>query len=281
MKQKLYIFGKQKNLVGILQSPDKESNNLTTPIILILNSGLVNKSGPFRMNAELSRYLQKLNLKVFRFDLSGIGDSQLVANDGRVYSDRNLDDIGEALELLEGLFPKRPVIVLGLCTGADLAHKSAVRYEMIKGVILLDGYGYPTVRFYWIKYSHMFLSFPKLIRLPLKIIKRVTGILSNRLSGFRRSVDSYFWVLPSKSKYIEDLSRLSKRGCKQLYIFSSGVRDYYNYHDQLRDSVSRQDILGDISVVINHAADHTYIMLEERNRLFNTISTWISNEFLK
>jgi len=270
--------------VGILQCPAKETNKFPTPIILILNSGLVNKSGPFRRNAELSRYLQKLRLTVFRFDLAGIGDSQLVANDGRAYSARNLDDIGEALDLLDGLFPKCPVIALGLCTGADLAHKSAVRYEAVKGVVLLDGYGYPTPKFYWkfywFKYSPYILSLSGVIKLPLKIVKRVARMVSDRTSASSTATDDYIWVLPPKSEYIKDLSTLRKKNCKQLYIFSATVRDYYNYHDQLKDSVKRDDLLENVTVIINRAADHTYIMLEERNKLFNTIATWISNAFL-
>ena len=172
--EKAYLFGEQKNLLGVLSDPNSSSIDKNLPIIIILNSGLVHHVGPFRMSVDISRILTPLGYRVFRFDLSGIGDSKKRAQDSMLSTERNLSDVGETIEFLKNKYTECKFITLGLCTGADLAHRSAVKYKEVIGTIMLDGYAYPTTRHYLGRYS------------PMYYIKRLKSILFNpeRLKSF-------------------------------------------------------------------------------------------------
>ena len=142
-----YAFGSSAQLVGILTdaTPALSSNGL--PIILLLNAGLKHRVGPFRLHVDLARELAGLGFPVFRFDLSGIGDSNSHKDD-RSREDQILSDIQEAMTFVSSHKGINKFIVMGLCTGADNAHKISLRDERVSGAVFLDGYCYPTAGYY-------------------------------------------------------------------------------------------------------------------------------------
>ena len=82
--EKIQIFGEHSNLLGILSESNTLNKSNDIPGVIILNAGLVNRTGPFRMSVELARLLAENGCNVLRFDLSGIGDSEKPNNDRRV-----------------------------------------------------------------------------------------------------------------------------------------------------------------------------------------------------
>jgi pimeloyl-ACP methyl ester carboxylesterase len=265
---KVCTFGKQSNLIGIYSSADNTEENKS--VVLILNAGLVHRPGPFRINTELAQHLNENGYDAFRFDLSGIGDSDKPAQDSRTYEQRNIDDIGEAIQYLEKQQANRKIIVIGLCTGADHAHKAAVKFPQISGAILLDGYGYPTAKFTRDRYLPVLLN-------PIRLIRALFGKIIEKFSSGNDDEESYYWVLPDRNDYINDLNNLHSRGVKQLYVFSGGVGDYYNYEEQFADGFAGHNFVDDVEVHHVTTTDHTYIILEERAQLFDRISSWLKN----
>ena len=108
--ERVYSFGKQAKLIGILTDPEPPVLSHDLPIILLLNAGLVHRVGPHRLNVFLARELSTLSFPVFRFDLSGIGDSTR-HKDNRSREDQILSDIQEAMNFLVAL-KRSPV---GVC----------------------------------------------------------------------------------------------------------------------------------------------------------------------
>ena len=194
---KIITFGEYNHLIGILSEPQGENSNPDKPIILILNSGLVNRAGPFRMSTELAHVLTSQGYDVFRFDLSGIGDSERPSADKRGFEERHLDDIEEAVECLGKRKPSQKVIVLGLCTGADFAHRAGARLSGVAGCILLDGYGYPSKRFYFKRFAPILLNPIRFIKAIATVIK---GLSKSASSEKQESVgDAFTWEHPPKS----------------------------------------------------------------------------------
>lgn len=66
-----HVFG--EGLVGVLSRPRQIVAG--RPAVILLNAGLVQRSGPFRVYAQLARALASCGFVVLRFDLSGRGDS--------------------------------------------------------------------------------------------------------------------------------------------------------------------------------------------------------------
>lgn len=271
--ERTYSFGERKNLVGILSNPENRSEEQCHPLIMILNAGFVHRCGPFRMNTELANTLSKSGFTVFRFDLAGIGDSEKPAEDSRSYKKRNLDDVGEAIEFLTSKTDIEKIIIIGLCTGADLAHRALVKYSQITSAVLMDGYGYPTTRFHVNRYSPVIMTPTRLLRALNKLSKKL--IFSKKENNEYQKAEAYIWELPDRKQYIKDMQNNHKAKKKQLYIFSGGVKDYYNYQQQFYDGFKRYDFINDVTVKYLESSDHTYILLEQRNKLFNIVTEWL------
>jgi len=271
---KAFLFGEKQNLVGILSEPDNQQQNQDNPLILILNSGLVHRPGPLRMNKEFSIYLAEQGFSSFRFDLSGIGDSEKLASNKQSFKDRNLSDVGEAIEFIKDKVSPAKIIVMGLCTGADLAHRAAVQYDDISGSILLDGYGYPTKNFYIKRYLPILTSPKRIFNLIGRVIKKLLP-QNNKETSSESGADAYYWELPEKQDYIAQMQSLHKKGCKHLYVYTSGVREYYNYKEQFVDTFKDYEFCTDVDVNYFSYADHIYVLLEQRKQLFESTLDWI------
>lgn len=277
MKEKVVIVGKNKNLVGVLSESLLATSEPRKPSVLILNAGLVHRAGPFRMNVELSREITKLGFDVLRVDISGIGDSDKVANDSRSYEQRNLDDISEFIKYLY-FTNNAGVVVIGLCTGADHSHRSAVLNKEVVGTVLFDGYGYPTPKFYWKRYAPILLSFTRALNVFKKILKRVFR-LHDKGSEDDSGVDAFYWKLPPKEEYIRDLEQLGKRNVKQYYIYTGGVAEYYNYKEQFEDGFGAKGLSKAVSVEYYDKADHTYSLRKDREKMFADVEKWLVDNF--
>ena len=91
MKEEVLQFGQRSSMVGILHSPDGYAN-LELPAVLFLNAGLIHRIGPNRIYVKLARQFAQMGFFVFRFDSSGIGDSE-VRKDNLPYEKSIIDDV--------------------------------------------------------------------------------------------------------------------------------------------------------------------------------------------
>ena len=76
MLRKALRFGRQQHLVGVVHEPDEA---VAQPIgILIWNTGIAHRIGPFRVHVDIAEKLCLAGFYVLRFDLSQQGDSDTV-----------------------------------------------------------------------------------------------------------------------------------------------------------------------------------------------------------
>ncbi len=273
--EKAFKFGEKKNLVGILSEPDDVSAQKEKPLVIILNSGFVHRPGTFRMNKEFSLFIAEQGYSSFRFDLSGIGDSDKLPMDSMNYKERNLSDVGEAIAFLKETVSSTNFIVMGLCTGADLAHQAVAKYDDVCGSILLDGYGYPTFNFYLKRFGPILLSPARIFG----VLKRVVSVVlpnNDSSESHNAGVDAYYWVLPEKQVYAAEMDKMHQAGKKHFYGYSGGVTAYYNYENQLVDAFKSNQFISDVEVVHFKHSDHTYTLLSQRRKLFSELLRWLN-----
>lgn len=138
MREELLCFGRSSNKVGIYTGLDlySESSELCA---IFLNAGLIHKIGPNRLYVDMARDLTSLGISSFRFDFSGIGDS----DDGvsqQNYADIQMDEIKEAMDAVQNRFQKENFILIGICSGAEIAFGYASHGDRrIVGLSLIDG----------------------------------------------------------------------------------------------------------------------------------------------
>lgn len=274
--EKAVTFGPDRSMVGILTEAQAPRPEL--PLLVFLNAGLLHRVGPYRMHVDLGRRLAGAGYRSFRFDLRGRGDSAPIGSDA-AGEDSAIADIRSALDYLAAQGKGQRFVLLGLCTGADHSHRGAVADERVVGTVMLDGYGYPTARFYLRRYVPVLLSPGRLFR---AVCERMSAPFKRRGQpvDIEAGVEQYLWELPDKSVYRQELETLIDRGVHMLYVYSAGVAlDYYNYTNQFFDALKGMDFRQQVTVQRFQRADHEYTLLEDRRQLFDTVSAWLDTCF--
>jgi pimeloyl-ACP methyl ester carboxylesterase len=276
MKESVHKFGDSIPIFGVLTEPDESWTNGDLPTILLLNAGLLGRVGPFRLHVILARELAKIGFRTFRIDLSGIGDSGRHQG-SRPREEQHLGDICSALEYLENELGANRFVVMGICTGADNAHRAMREDERVVGAVCVDGYSYRTLRFYANHYL------PKLVSLKSwkSLLKRISHIFAKPdRSEFPALEDDqldYRWKLPAKEQTESDYREFIRRGARLLCVFTGGWR--YNYRGQLADAFRPLEFDDTISTTYLPNASHTFKVEEDRSSLIEAITSWLRSNW--
>jgi len=271
MKEITHNYGAENNLNGIASIPDNINKKAA---VLLFNAGVLHKVNAFDLNINFKKTLLDTGALVFRFDLSGMGDS-LKPSQNTTKEEQVMRDLTQTMDMLENKYNINEFIVIGLCTGADNAHKIAVIDKRVMGVVWLDGYAYATAEFKKLntaRYLKAAMTPDKLFRFIKKKIFKPNETASN-------VEDNYVWVLPEKEKYKSEMKEIFERGCKSLYFYSGGVNDYYLYENQFYDSFNDEDFLSSVEVEYNINADHLYVIKKHRAAMLSRLAQWMEKYF--
>lgn len=284
MKEKVVTFGEGKQLVGIISEPEQHEKIENAPGVLILHSGMHHHVGPFRLHVVTARRLAACGYPVLRFDVAGMGDSPARRDTG-YDADRTIADIKSAMDELTDRKGTKRFVAMGLCTGANNAHKVAVVDDRVEGCVFLGGYAYPTWQFYVRRYGPKALNPKRVMSLVLRlgrnlISKSETGKKEARTSA-RTSDGFHWWVLPPKEKTRKDFMALVARGVNLLFVFSGAESNRYNYTKQMEHAFPSVDFKGRLKILINKDAHHAYLMASDRDKLVSQVIGWLNECFVK
>ncbi len=128
------IFGESR-LFGLLSEPIEAQRGV--PSVVFLNAGLLHHVGPARLWVTLARRLAAQGVRVFRFDIGGIGDSPPhVGARARVsYPSKAVADIAEAMQAIES--GPNDVVLAGLCAGAYHSIEAGIAFS-IRGACAIN-----------------------------------------------------------------------------------------------------------------------------------------------
>jgi len=277
MKEVIHTFGSENNLTGIATIPDNINKKVA---VILFNAGVLHKVNAFDMNIDLMKMLADDGSLVFRFDLSGMGDSKKSKNKSTL-NEQVINDLIQSMDLIEDKYNVKDFVFIGLCTGADNAHKISVADDRVMGVVWLDGYAYPTTEYNklnFVRYIKAALNPAKL----LKFIKKKLAVLLGGDSDYvsDEGVDNYFWELPDKEVYRKQMQDIFKRNSKGLYLYSGGVNDYYLYEGQFFDAFKGEKFLSNIEEQYYDNADHLYVIKKHRLIMLERIKKWMRDHFL-
>jgi hypothetical protein len=276
LNERICKFGPDQALLGILTEPEPAALKADLPDVILLNAGLLHHVGQNRLNVLLARQLSRSGYATFRFDFSGIGDSRLQTGAAPV-RERNVKEVQAVIDYLERSRGKHEFVLIGLCTGADNAHRAAVADPRVRGIVMLDGYSYPTATYFIRRFRNKLFGLSHWRDFLAGMIKRW---ISRSRRGGPETAESvaYFWILPRKSQAERELRELVERGVRMLQIFS-GSNIGYNYPAQYADSFRKVDFDGLLQVSYIEDADHTYSMQRDREHLISVIAAWCDAEF--
>lgn len=136
MMEQAVVFGEEKSLIGIVTEPVPSGGPL--PAVVILNAGLLPRVGPNRLHVHLARAMASAGFLALRFDFSGVGDSP-ARSSGNNLEEGTVRETQEAMDFLERNFRARGFLLLGLCSGADTAFRTACQDPRVVGIVGING----------------------------------------------------------------------------------------------------------------------------------------------
>lgn len=268
--ERIVSFGPEKIYTGVLSFPpgwvDREITG--KPGLLLINSGLTHHVGPYRFYVDLARTLADKGFPVLRFDLSGIGDSGR-RKTSLADRERFVLDIQEALSFLEQKWGIKSFILLGHCMGAWSAHCTALVDSRVQGLILLEGYCFPT----WKTRLERQLRF-----LSLRKWRIFLGEKWKTLKGKKKVKhleQGFGWQFQTQNEIEKDLNAMIQKKIRFLFIFTDGNL-LYRYPGQLQEGLKSVDFNQGIKEVHIAGADHSLTLKHSRKRVEQEILQWLN-----
>jgi pimeloyl-ACP methyl ester carboxylesterase len=261
-------------LIGVLTTGEAPLRSVERrPTVVFLNAGLVHRVGPNRLHVQIARELATLGFPSFRFDLSGVGDS-LPRQDGLSVRDAVLRDVQDAFDFLDADTAAPSFVLVGLCSGADLAFRIALGDERVAGLVLIDGFPYSTRpgRIYRaVRAGIRRLRHPNWRRLIARdgpLLRRMRLSRSDktapRLALRRRDV-------PTREESEAGLQALVQRGVRLLVMYTPDRHYTYPRHFAHAFPSVRSTL---VSVKYLKDADHTFTLQANQQQLLNAVTGW-------
>lgn len=275
IEESVHCFGPQDILTGVYATTASARSDLC---VVILNSGLLHRVGPYRMFVDLAREIAATGTPVLRFDLSGLGES-MVREESHSEQARVVADVRAALDFLEQSFGHQRFALIGLCSGADNAHWAALQDPRIAGAVMMDGPGYINLRYHLTNYV------PKLVRFQ-SWKNFMARTVSTKAAGTpsQQRTELFVRPFPPREQMQSEILQLAQRGTKLLYLYTGGVEYYYNHEAQFAGNFpalkfNRRD--SNIEFEYHREFDHTYSNLQHRRYYFSRVLRWIDEAFAK
>jgi pimeloyl-ACP methyl ester carboxylesterase len=278
MRERAIRFGSNA-MVGVLTEPDKDQGLAGAPAVLFLNAGLLHRVGACRFHVRTARALAPAGFTSLRFDFSGNGDSE-PRKDGMSFEQAAVAEAQEAMSYLEKTRGAKSFVLIGLCSGADMAYETALVDKRVEAIGQLDAYVYRTWRFYVHRYG------PRLLRAQSWrniLTRNVRRLLKARQGGDEPggedeedkknlSISPYAREFPPKEKVAAGLKVLVNRGVRLFNFFSN---DYYMYRSQYRDCFSDISFRDQLRLEFIPGADHLVSKLSDQQYLVSAMADWV------
>jgi pimeloyl-ACP methyl ester carboxylesterase len=272
--ERAVLIGPRKSLVGVVTQPGQP--DMAAPAVILVNGGILPRWGRSRIYVTLARRLAGLGHRVLRFDLSGIGDSPS-RSDGLPPTEAAVADVGDAVDWLVG--PDAPVIIIGLCDGANLAAYQASIDRRVVGAVLLDPLIPRTFRY---RLTHLW----RRVKSPTAWRELVTGahplwrFLGVRARRLARGDQIGPVFDPNDPQIRSILTRMYQsivdNEVELLAIFSGGMQHRHCYREQLFDAFPTVAFNERLILEYFPANDHHFEWPPHRAWLLDRLLDWIT-----
>jgi hypothetical protein len=281
VKEVTDFFGRERVLVGTHTYGEQSASRSSDLAVILTNAGLLDRTGPHRMNVRIARALARIGVASMRFDMSGLGDSRRPAKPFPV-DEQYIADAREALDEAQARHGAKRIAMIGLCSGADVAHAVALQDERLCGLLLWDPYMYPTLKSKLVHFHNRLQELGPLEAMRRMLRNAVRTAIDRMKRG--RSLapgEGAFAIplfgrtyIPPVAEYAGRLRRLLDRGVNITIVYTGGYPRYYNYASQYRDSFKGYDIADRISCIYLRKADHLATSRAAQQELSDIVVKW-------
>ncbi|HEY8136427.1 MAG TPA: alpha/beta fold hydrolase [Methylocystis sp.] len=272
-------FGEADRLVGVLCRPRTETKERGRPAMILLNTGANHHIGSGRTMVEHARFLAGQGHATLRMDCLGIGDSDWLPEGplAVIHHEERAADVSQAIDALEAA-GFDDISAAGVCSGAFLAFRSALKDVRIKRLLLVNPQ-------FWLPLSSEQLAdarqgtfgststyLAKAVSLDAwrRVVDGQVGpgallsILGEIAARGKKALMSRFPKLSVPRTRLEsELSALGERGCQTLLVLgvSDSAREIFAEHMAAANMASLPEGL-EIEMV--QGADHAFATRDAR-----------------
>lgn len=280
------VFGRFQGLIGIVSEGLEETRSgsdtgrLDLPGIIVLNTGIIHRVGPGRLTVILARRLAAAGYYVLRCDLSGIGDSKRRGDDLPPV-EAEMADLRDAVDWFQVARGIQRVILMGICSGADLSLRYAGTDSRIVGMAIIDASTPPTPWHYVRKCFNY-----KVLRRKLQAVLSVKRAQRARAD---EPISADVWQYddtpamsdPLVKQNLADAYRQAfANSVRTLAIFTTGAA-WYNYRNQLFDAFPDVNFAGNLQFEYLKRCDHTITHEINRSLFFEVVESWLARTEFK
>lgn len=267
--ERTLVFGPENNLVATLTPP---VTNAGAPdfAVLLTNVGINPRCGPYRVNVELARAFAHIGVPSLRFDLSGLGDSAR-SSAAHSLSQQWVLDTRAAMDEARREWGIEQFLMIGVCSGADLAYLTAPQDRRLRAVVLFDPYLYPTWRTFLRGLLYRVHAQGPLMTLRL-LARRITRVVKRGIGGAGGAADSgestrrYGPDVPPLDEFAGRIGDIVDSGTRVLLLYSGSYPYYYNYEKQAADNLRPYGLEDKVESGMIRESDHVLMGIAGRRR---------------
>lgn len=271
-------FGAHGGLVGVLTEPAANKAIANAPTVLVSNIGLNNHVGPYRLWVDLARALADNGFTTLRFDSAGLGDSE-PRRETVSDIERAVLDFGDAMKLTGERLGSQRFVPMGLCSGVDSVHLTAVRDPRVVGAAFLDGYAYRTSGYMRRHHVGRWFQWARWRRF---VRRRWIYNYAAATKGVRETgeVDEIFVRdYPTLERLAQDYAAMLARGARLFFAYTGEVDHSYNGATQLYEMFPNMVSSKAVDLEYYPKADHVYSFIRDRRILVARLTRWMNQAF--
>lgn len=284
MSEHAFRFGTSRSLVGVLTDPPQDAARPDRPAVILLGAGIVHRVGPHRLYVKLARQLAQSGFVVFRFDFSGIGDSD-ARSDDLPMEQSAIVETREAMDCLSNIRNIDRFVLVAICSGAGFSFQAARIDPRVVGVSLLNAAGHrwgtshdlarTMVHHYWrMLWSRSFRgkSWRNLARLRFDragVARAAFQYLRSLLAGAAVEASS------EPEPLVAAFHGLLDRGVRLHVVYSEGDEGWDYYQVFLRTHLRALESHPGFRLTLIAGANHTFTLLCHQTEIIRLVRGWL------
>lgn len=172
-------------------------------------------------------------------------------------------------------------VLIGVCSGALIAHRVAVREPRVVGTAMLDGYAYRT-RGYWLRhYSARLLKLRSWLNVAHRAAERLLPGIVKRKPTPVYLTGEFFLKFPPLDQVRAELQSLLQRGTECFFLYTGGIADLHlNHRRQFKEMFGTfGPAEARLQLEYLGQADHLFSAHAHRQLMFARIESWMQRCF--
>ncbi len=278
MTEQTLILGRERHLVATLTAA-RPGSAPPQWVAVLTNSGVIGRAGPHRMNIRLARQFAAMGIPSIRFDMSGLGDSKRPSGT-LPQVEQWVEDTRAVMDVAQEHFGQVRFFMVGFCSGAEVAHLTALQDTRLRAAVLWDFYAFPT------RLSRLYKLWHRVQRTRPeefmdKVRSRLTRTIGKVVPAAAPSAPSLnTGTVTPRHVYISRFNELAKRQFEMFFFYSGGEPEWFAYRGQFKHMFGKQPFYHQVAFDQLMVSDHLITTKAAQLGFAQAVERWLAERVL-